>query len=197
MCDDFKFIVFTNNANKLQEIREILAGLSYAVLGYRDVFDHDIEVEEDGLTFQDNAIKKVQALPDVPGAFFLAEDSGLEIDALNGRPGVFSARYGGDVSFQEKCEMLLAELHGVTHRSARFRSVMALRFSRTDIVLCEGVVEGSIAHRSTGELGFGYDPIFIPQGYDVTFAQMAVNDKHLLSHRGKSLKKLAVILKEH
>ena len=103
MLDDFKLVVFTNNAHKLQEMREILDGLSYSVQGYREVFDRDIDVVEDGLTFQENAIKKVHALPDIPNAYFLAEDSGLEIDALNGRPGVYSARYGGDVSFQEKC----------------------------------------------------------------------------------------------
>ncbi len=192
-----RLVVFTNNANKLQEIREILSDFPGEVLGYRDVFPAEVDVVEDGLTFAENVIKKVNALPSLPDTYYLADDSGMEVDALDNRPGVFSARYGGDISMEDKCRLILKELEGVTRRSARFFCVIAIRFPSSQITLCEGVLDGKIAPDIRGKNGFGYDPIFIPRGYTETFGEMTVVQKHALSHRGQALAKLAAVLKEH
>jgi len=192
-----KLVVFTNNAHKLQEIRDILSGFPGDVSGYLDVFHNEIDVIEDGLTFESNARKKVEALPMLPDMYFLADDSGLEVTALDNRPGVLSARYGGDCSHQEKCTLLLKELDGKSDRSARFRCVIALRHPSGEISLYNGTVDGQIAATPRGEKGFGYDPIFIPEGYKKTFGEMTPEEKHALSHRGRALNQVASVLKEH
>ena len=190
-------IIFTNNADKLNEFRAMLSGQNRMVLGYREVFKEYIDVVEDGQTFEENVLKKVNAAPRVEGAFFLADDSGLEVDALDKRPGIYSARYGGDISSRERCALLLSEMEGVTDRSARFRCVIALRFPDGHNEVFDGRIEGAISDSIRGENGFGYDPVFIPLGHSVTFAEMTSDEKHVLSHRGKALNKVSFILKEH
>ena len=180
-------LVATRNRHKLDEIRAIL-GLEAAQL--RSALDYpDIpDVVEDGATFEANAIKKAVALRDATGCWALADDSGLEVDALGGAPGVRSARYAG-----EPCDhaannaKLLRELAGASDRRARFRCVLALAGPDGSIRTVDGRCEGRIAHELRGAGGFGYDPLFLPDGHDVTFAELGAAAKNAISHRGRAL----------
>lgn len=183
-------MVASANRHKIDEIQSILK--DYPVRAFDDVFGVPHSAVEDGMTFSENAVKKVDFLPIKPGLIYMADDSGLEVDALGGRPGIHSARYAPPDLF---CETLLGELDGQVNRSARFVCVIALRFPDGEIVVVDGVVSGQIALGQTGEMGFGYDPIFIPDGYPVTFAQMDPILKNTLSHRGRALR--AAVQKIH
>jgi XTP/dITP diphosphohydrolase len=183
----------TRNAHKTKEIQEIL-GPQFQV---NDLAEHrEIpHIAEIGRTFEDNAILKAVAVSKrVPG-FVVADDSGLEVDALGGAPGIYSARYAGpDASDSEKIEKLLEELGRVAApkdaRRARFRCVLALACKGEVLGVFEGLVEGQIVDRPRGSHGFGYDPIFVPNGFQRTFGELKSAEKNQLSHRARALEKL-------
>jgi non-canonical purine NTP pyrophosphatase (RdgB/HAM1 family) len=186
-----KCVVFTNNQGKLKELRDLLSSLNMDVVGYKDVIHKTIDVVEDGTTFHDNALKKVQALANFSDDIYVADDSGLEIDVLNNEPGVYSARYGGGcLTDHERCEYVLEKLHGRSNRRARFKCVLAVIMPDKSQLFFEGKVEGVIAEKIIGTQGFGYDPIFIPEGYSQTFGALGVELKYKISHRARAMVKL-------
>ncbi len=191
-------VLATRNKKKIEEIKRITADLPINVLSLDD-FPECPETVEDRDTFEGNAVKKAVEVCRCTGKPSLADDSGLEVDALGGAPGVYSARFAGgegggnDVRNYEK---LLAELKDVpdNKRSARFVCCIALSFPDGTVNTFFGYAKGRIGHEPRGKTGFGYDPVFIPEGHKRTFAEMAGIEKDSLSHRGKALKKLAVFL---
>ncbi len=189
-------VIGSRNTHKVAEIRQILAGLPFHVVSvseYPDVPD----VVEDGATFRDNALKKARETAAAVGQLTLADDSGLEVDALDGRPGVYSARYAGEPSTDSKNNAkLLTELTGVAaeQRTARFRCVMALVDPDGDETTVEGICHGCIGHELKGEHGFGYDPLFVVDGYDSTMAQLGPTVKNRISHRARALQELKNVL---
>ena len=192
-----KLVIFTNNQHKIKEIKSILS-LDIPILSYQEVFDYDVDVVEDGITFEENAIIKVKALPNFDDHIYLAEDSGIEVEYLDGAPGIYSARYAGEHATREDmCEKLLQDCYGAGNRAAQYQAVMALRFPDESIETFSGIVKGTLAHEMAGEEGFGYDPIFIPDGYDSTFAEMPTSEKHLLSHRYHALTHVKNFLLSH
>lgn len=187
-----QLIIATGNAHKLEEIRAIFAISGLELVGLHAVPGAP-DVEEDRDTFEGNAIKKAATLAEFSGQWSLADDSGLEVDALNGEPGVYSARYAGEpADYAANNDKLLRELSDVTARTARFRCVMALCSPDGDTYTVEGCCEGRIAVAERGEGGFGYDPLFVPDGHDVTFAEMTPEAKNAISHRGRALAQAAL-----
>jgi len=187
-----KFIFATNNPHKLQEVREILH--DFEVLSLSDV-NIEADIPEDYETLQENAMQKARFIYEMTGLDVFADDTGLEIEALNGRPGVYSARYAGeDCSFADNVNKVLVELHGESNRKAAFRTVVALIIHGKEY-LFEGSVEGTIIDSSIGSEGFGYDPVFVPFGYNETFAQMPASIKNAMSHRARAFMKVAAFLK--
>lgn len=188
-----KSIVFaSSNAHKLEEIRAMLPEgielLSSSDVGFNE------EVEETGKTFEDNAEIKAQAIFDFTGKPCFADDSGLEVKALNKQPGVKSARYSGEpVNHQRNIELLLKNLEGKKDRSARFVTVICLKTSDKTLFF-EGEVKGVITSELRGDKGFGYDPVFMPNGYDKTFAEMSADEKNAISHRKMAVAKLLEFL---
>ena len=187
MADPVRLLVATRNAHKLAEIRAILDWPGVALVGADEVPGLP-EVEEDALTFEGNALKKARTLRDASGLWTLADDSGLEVDVLGGAPGVFSARYAGEpTDHAANNHKLLAALDGAENRSARFRCVLALAAPDGREWTISGSVEGRIALSPSGTEGFGYDPLFIPDGYDQPFAAMPAQVKNSISHRARAL----------
>jgi XTP/dITP diphosphohydrolase len=184
-----KLLIATRNRHKLNEIRAILDTPGLHVVSsfeYPDVS----EVVEDGRTFEENAIKKAVSLAQATGLWSLADDSGLEVDALNGAPGVYSARYAGEpVSYSANNAKLLHELAGQVNRRGRFRCAIALSSPRGAARVVDGRCEGHIANSVRGSLGFGYDPLFVPEGFTQTFAEMDPRTKNEISHRARALAK--------
>lgn len=184
-----KLVIATRNKHKLEEIRAIFQQPSLefvCALDYPDVPD----VVEDGDTFEANAMKKSVSLATATGLWALADDSGLEVDALNGAPGIYSARYAGEpVSYPANNRKLLEELQHAKNRKARFRCVIALSSPGGKTRTVDGRCEGVIAHEERGKQGFGYDPLFVPDGFTKTFAEMDAESKNAISHRGRALKK--------
>ncbi len=192
-----KIVLASNNRGKIREIQELLAGLDMEVLPQADFVKG--EAEETGLTFVENAIIKARYASRVSGLPAMADDSGLEVDALGGAPGVFSARYAGiGASDADNNEKLLRDLAGVedSARSARFRCVMVYLRHADDAspLISEGVWEGRILHEPRGSGGFGYDPVFFVHERGCASAELAPADKNRLSHRGKALQSLAALL---
>lgn len=194
-------VLATRNKKKIEEIRkimgEVISGADINVFTPDD-FPGCLEVEEDGKTFEANAVKKALYISECTGMISIADDSGLEVDALNGAPGVLSARYSGEnADDRANCEKLLLEMKDVPHdkRSARFvcSIVIALKGA---VKTFSGSVEGTIGTEMRGKQGFGYDPLFYPEGHDRTFAEMNEDEKNALSHRGKALKGLQEYIKE-
>lgn len=187
-------IVATKNKGKVAEIEDSLKELDCKILSLAASYDFP-EIEETGSTFEENARIKAEKVFDHFKIVTLADDSGLETDALGGSPGVFSARYSGEGATDESnCEKLLAELEkaGNKNRTARFKCVMVLKEEKSEKVF-EGVCEGKIINEKRGDSGFGYDPLFVPEGYDKTFAELDLETKNSISHRGKALN----LLKEY
>ena len=201
-------IVFaTNNAHKLSEIRQIL-GERFEVLSLNDIGCHT-DIPETANTLEGNALQKAQYVATHYHISCFADDTGLEVDALGGAPGVHSARYAGGEGHDSEANMskLLAELGENNNRKARFRTVIALIMLEDNISTdiphhlqninyFEGIVEGHITHERHGEEGFGYDPIFQPDGYKQTFAELGMEIKNRISHRAKAVEKLARYLSE-
>jgi XTP/dITP diphosphohydrolase len=191
-----KLLFATRNAHKLKELQELVAPLGIEVCSPADVGGLP-EVEEDTGTLAGNAEKKARAAQAKTGLASLADDSGLEVDALSGRPGVHSARFAGaahdDAANNAK---LLAELDGVPDawRTARFRCVLALVDEQGALSLAEGTCEGKIAHAPRGEHGFGYDPLFVVAKGPHTLAELVAEEKHQVSHRGQAMRALAKVL---
>lgn len=188
-------IVATHNRGKMREIAELLRDMPLEVACLADV-GPDFTVVEDGKDFAENAVKKAEAVAARYRCPALADDSGLCVDALGGRPGVYSARYAGeDATDARNNEKLLRELAGIPDRSARFVCVMALAIPGKETRTVEGVCRGRIAETVKGEGGFGYDPLFIPQGYGDTFAVLGSGVKNAVSHRAKALRRMAELLR--
>jgi XTP/dITP diphosphohydrolase len=188
-----RLVIATNNNHKLVEIQgklvDVCEVLNLAQIGCTD------DIPEDGDTFEANALQKAEYIKDKYGYDCFADDSGLEVEALGGKPGVFSARYSGEDKDSEKnMDKLLAELEGVENRRACFRTVVALVMDG-ERHLFEGVINGTILTERHGDGGFGYDPIFRPDGYDCTFAEMTLEEKNKISHRGQAIDKLCEFLK--
>ena len=193
-----KRIVFaTNNQHKLDEIRQIL-GNDFQILSLADIGCHE-EIPEDHDTLQENALQKAQYIVDHYHVSCFADDTGLEVDALGGEPGVHSARYaeGTDHDSEANMRKLLLKFGNNNNRRARFRTVIALLLEengkwREEIF--DGIVEGHIAREKKGSEGFGYDPIFVPDGYDLSFAELGMDVKNSISHRARAVRKLADFL---
>ena len=188
-----KIVVATGNKGKLSEIREILTGLSVEIVSMSDIFDPIPEIAETGNTFISNAIQKADWVYEHSGIWTIADDSGLEVDALGGRPGVYSARYAGENCDSEaNNRKLLTALDGVPEgkRTARFKCAIVFETAHEQYISAEGVCEGKIGFEPEGNEGFGYDPLFIPEGFEQTFAQLDSKQKHKLSHRGNALRLL-------
>ncbi len=189
-------VIATKNRNKLEEIRQILAGTGLRVLGSADIQALP-DVVEDGLTFEENARKKALTIAKLTGRLTLADDSGLVVDALNGRPGVLSARYSGEnATPAENNQKLLEELKDIPmkKRTARFVCVMALARPSGKVSVVEGRAEGLITSELRGREGFGYDPLFLVPEKGKTFAEMTSTEKNRISHRAVALHKAAEIL---
>lgn len=189
-----KIVFATNNAHKLSEIRSIL-GDEYEILSLRDI-NCDVDIPETASTLEGNAEIKVRYIKEHFGYDCFADDTGLEVDALNGAPDVFSARYAGQEHDSLKnMNLLLKNMSDKTDRKARFRTVIALLIDN-QLTLMDGVVEGEITLQPQGDNGFGYDPIFSPEGFDVTFAQMDSSIKNKISHRARATEKLIEYLNQ-
>ena len=184
-----EIIFATNNAHKLAEVQAVLGD------GFRLRTPRECGIAEDipetQPTLEGNALQKARYLYERTGRNCFADDTGLEVEALGGAPGVHSARYATDGhDFEANNRLLLRNLEGAGNRRARFRTVIALIFDGREH-LFEGIVEGRIAESASGAGGFGYDPLFIPDGYDISFAEMSADDKNAVSHRGRAVRKLA------
>ena len=188
-----KDLVFaTHNAHKLEEIRAILK--EYNILGLNDINCHT-DIIEDARTLEGNAIIKANFVTNNYNINCFADDTGLEVEALDGAPGVYSARYAGEnCSYQDNVIKLLDALKDIENRKARFRTVIALNLDGRQYTF-EGIVNGIITKEQHGEKGFGYDPIFLPDGYNMTFAEMPLEIKNKISHRGIATQKLIEFLK--
>lgn len=186
-----ELVLATRNRKKIDEIMRITHNLGVRVLTFDD-FPGCPEVEEDGTTFEENATKKAVTVAQFTGIASLADDSGLEVEALNGAPGVLSARYAGEGADDRKnVEALLREMQFLTNRKARFVCCMALAYPGGAIRIFNGYAEGTIGAEPRGSNGFGYDPVFYPAGHTITFAEMSDREKDSLSHRGMALEKLS------
>lgn len=189
-----ELVFATNNAHKLSEVQHLL-GNKFHLLSLKDIRLEE-EIPEDYDTLEQNAVQKARYIFDKTHMNCFADDTGLEVEALNGRPGVFSARYAGEgKNPKDNIKKLLKELEGVTNRKARFRTVVALIIENKEY-LFEGIVNGQIIETERGTDGFGYDPVFLPDGYSETFAEMNLNQKNLISHRARAVGKLVDFLKK-
>lgn len=183
-----KIVFATNNAHKLEEIRSLL-GEQWCVLSLDDIGCKE-DIEETATTFQGNAQIKADFVKNRYGYDCFADDSGLMVDALDGAPGVYSARYAGDGhDSAANTAKLLENLEGEKNRGARFVTVIALRMG-DDLRFFEGKIEGTISEHPAGNGGFGYDPVFVPEGHEESFAQMSSDEKNSISHRGRAVRKL-------
>jgi XTP/dITP diphosphohydrolase len=191
-----KLLVATRNPGKAREYQEILAGLPLEVT-YLDVEGITLEVEETGVSFAENAVQKALAYADASGMWTWADDSGLEVDALNGGPGIYSARYAGpDASDADRRRKLLNALAGLPwkQRTARFRCGIALAIPCGEVRTAEGTCEGVIAFGSAGDNGFGYDPVFYLPDHGITMAQLPSDEKNRISHRGRAARAAGQLL---
>lgn len=188
-----KIVFATNNKHKLEEIREIL-GENFEIVSLKDI-GCDVDIPETGNTLEDNALQKAEYVKQHYGLDCFADDTGLEVDALNGAPGIHSARYaeGTDHDSNANMDKLLKELGNNNNRKARFRTVIALLLNG-ETHLFEGIVNGKIIYEKHGTEGFGYDPIFVPDGYEHSFAELGMEIKNQISHRARAVKKLADFL---
>ena len=179
----------TKNAHKLVEFNEILVPFGYTIeSAYSDYTS--MTIVEDGETFQANAILKAETVASIINKPVFADDSGLEVKALNGEPGIFSARYAGEkATDMDRMNKLLDHLHHKSNRLARFVCVIAVASIGGTLGTATGIVDGEIARFPRGEHGFGYDPIFIPSGYDRTMAELSSEEKNTISHRSRALRK--------
>lgn len=184
----FDILAATKNAHKIEEFKELLGSKEVNILSLLD-FPDAPDVVEDGATFEENARKKAAESSAFTGLSTFADDSGLEVEALNGEPGIRSARYAGEnASNEERIKKLLDNMKGASSRKARFVCVIALANDGEVVETFTGEVKGTIAESPRGANGFGYDPVFIPDGYDKTFAELDASVKNKISHRARAVK---------
>jgi len=189
-----KLIFATHNPHKAREIRETLKS-RYDVISLEELGINE-DIAETGDTLEANALIKARYVYNKTGKPCFADDTGLEVKALNGAPGVYSARYAGEkASFDDNMDKLLKALESKTDRRAQFRTVIAFINEEGEEQLFEGKVLGSITKNKKGEKGFGYDPIFLPEGYNLSFAEMSVEEKNEISHRGRAVREFVSYLK--
>ena len=189
-----KLVFATNNAHKLEEVRAVVKD-KLEILSLKDINCNE-DIAETGETLEENALIKVRYIKEKYGYDCFGDDTGLEVKALNGAPGVYSARYGGgDHDSKANMRRLLKELDGVSNREAQFRTVVALILDGKEHFF-EGKIEGSIIVEEKGTAGFGYDPIFMPKGYDLTFAELGNDVKNNISHRALAIKALCEFLEK-
>lgn len=194
-----KIILSTGNINKVEEIEDILRGFPFSIYSKKEIGLEDLEVEEDGETLEENAIKKALAISEKVNGIVIADDTGLFVDALDGAPGVYSARYAGEeASYEDNNKKLLGELRGValSERNAKFKTIIAVVTEDKQVKTVSGECKGKIGFELKGKEGFGYDPLFIVEGYEKTFAQLGEEIKNKISHRAKALEKLKIELEK-
>ena len=190
-----EIVLASRNPNKIHELRELLSLPDLRVLSTAD-FPELEEVDEDALTLEGNALKKAHYVAMVTGLPSLADDTGLEVLALNGAPGVYSARYAGEqASYDDNVEKLLSEMEDIEQRKAQFRTVVAFVDADKQWIF-EGVCRGHISRYRKGVKGFGYDPIFVPDGFEQSFAEMGSKQKNSISHRGLAMKEAVAFLQK-
>lgn len=192
-----KVIFATQNKGKIKEIREIMQDMDIDIITMEEA-GINIQVIEDGKTFEENAIKKAEEIMKISGAIVLADDSGLEIDYFNGKPGVYSARYlGENTPYEEKNAIILDQMKDVSEekRGARFICVIAAAFPNRETIITKGIMEGIVGYEPIGTGGFGYDPIFYMEEFGTSTANIPAEVKNKISHRGKALKQMKTELK--
>ena len=188
-----RLVLASRNKNKIEEMKALVSGLGIDVLSTLDFHELE-EVVEDLPTLEGNALKKARYVHKQTGLACLSDDTGLEVEALNGAPGVYSARYAGEnATYQDNVLKLLKEMTGKENRSAQFRTVVALVTGEEDFTF-EGICEGEIITEQRGKKGFGYDPVFLPIGFDKTFAELNSTTKNEISHRGRAIQKFISFL---
>lgn len=189
-------IAATQNKHKLKELRDIMEKFGMEVISQGEAGFGDIDVVEDGETFEENSFKKANEIMKLSGKIAVADDSGLAVDFLDGAPGVYSARYAGEhKSDEDNNNKLLKELDGTENRSAKFVSVVTMVYPDGRVLSARGECPGRIIREPRGDGGFGYDPLFVPDGFDKTFAEITSEEKNLVSHRAKALEKLEEMLR--
>lgn len=192
-----KFVLASQNQGKLKEMQAVLADLGVEVvlqsqLGIR------VEVEETGTTFAENALLKAKAVCKASGLPAIADDSGLCVDAMNGAPGVYTARYGGPgLDDEGRYRLLLRNMHGLSPRTCHFETAIACAFPDGTVLTAQGRCDGTVAYAPMGTEGFGYDPIFFVPGLKKTFAQLNAEEKNAISHRGKALRAFGEVLEAY
>ena len=193
-----RMILASNNKKKLLEMQTLLANLGVELLSQRDA-GCAFEVEETGTSFEENAYLKASAVTAATGEIAVADDSGLMVDALDGAPGVYSARFTGnhEDTDEQRCRFLLQKLEGVSARSAKFVSTICCTFPNGDVLRARGECPGKIAFAPSGSGGFGYDPVFIPDGYDCTMAELGSAVKNEIAHRGRAIRSFKEELKQY
>ena len=197
--NNMKIVAATGNKHKIEEIESITKKFGMNVITKAEAGVGDLEVEETGTTFEENSLIKAEAIMKATGMPAIADDSGLEADALNGAPGVYSARFSGEGATDElNNAKLLKLMENIPddERSARFVSVVTLCFPDGTVVAARGECPGTLRRSPRGDGGFGYDPLFVPVGYDKTYAEISAEEKNIISHRAKALGILRMKLKE-
>lgn len=190
-----KFVFATNNKHKLEEVQQVVDGV-IDIVSLKEIHCYE-DIPETADTLEDNALLKARFIWNKYGFDCFADDTGLEVEVLNNAPGVYSARYAGEgKNAEDNMNKLLHELDGKTDRSARFRTVIALIIEGKEY-LFEGIVKGRLMTERKGKGGFGYDPIFVPENYDQTFAELGDHIKNQISHRAIAINKLKMFLHEH
>ena len=185
-----KLVIATDNKNKVKEIKEVLKDFDFEILSKKELGLGDLNIVENAETLEGNAKIKAEAISKKIDSYILADDTGLFVKALNGEPGVRSARYAGDHDEKANRKKLLKNLEDKDDRSAYFKTVLCLISPDKNINFIEGTCKGIIANEEEGKGGFGYDPIFIPEGQNKTFGQMSLLEKNIISHRGRALENL-------
>ena len=189
-----KLVFATNNQNKFRELQQILSN-EFELLSLKDIGCLE-DIPETAETIEENSMQKAEYVYQKYKIDCFADDTGLEIEALQGRPGVYSARYAGEEKNMDKnIEKILSELKNKDNRKARFKTIISLILDGEKYQF-EGIINGEIIEEKRGDSGFGYDPVFVPEGYDITFAEMPADEKNKISHRGRAVKKLATFLKD-
>lgn len=193
-----KLILASNNKDKLREFKQLTADMDVEIVSQREA-GYILDVEETGTTFAENSYLKAHAVTEISGLPAVADDSGLVVDALGGEPGIYSARYGlgHDASDADRYNYLLKKLGNEKDRSARFVCAICCTFPNGDVITSYGEFEGDILYGPRGENGFGYDPIFRPDGYEISSAEMTPEQKNAVSHRGKAMREFIQKLKEY
>ena len=191
-----KLVLASQNKGKLKEMQKILGDLGVEVVLQSDL-GIEVDVEETGTTFAENSMLKAKAVMEASGLPAIADDSGLCVDWLNGAPGIYSARYGGVATDEDRYRLLLQNMRGATNRAAHFHTDIVCCFPNGDVLQAEGDCFGTIAYAPAGEGGFGYDPIFFVPQLRKTFSQLTADEKNEISHRGTALRAFAVKLRDY